>query len=37
MNNDITITKDAYDLFGRKVNDNYKGIIIRNGKKQINK
>lgn len=37
MNNDITITKDAYDLFGRKVNDNYKGIIIRNGKKQISK
>ncbi len=37
MNNDITITKDAYDLFGRKVNNNYKGIIIRNGKKQINK
>lgn len=37
INNDITITKDAYDLFGRKVNDNYKGIIIRNGKKQINK
>ena len=37
INNDITITKDAYDLFGRKVNNNYKGIIIRNGKKQINK
>lgn len=37
ITNDITISQDAYDLFGRKVNDNYKGIIIRNGKKQINK
>ena len=27
----------SYDLFGRRVNDNYKGIIIRNGKKHINK
>ena len=27
----------SYDLFGRKVNSNYKGIIIQNGKKHINK
>ena len=27
----------SYDLFGRKVNNNYKGIIIQNGKKHINK
>lgn len=25
----------AYDLYGRKVNDNYKGIVVRNGKKII--
>ena len=37
MNNDIPLSQDAYDLFGRKVNSNYKGIIIKNGKKQINK
>jgi hypothetical protein len=27
----------SYDLFGRPVNSNYKGIIIKNGKKQINR
>lgn len=27
----------SYDLFGRKVNSNYKGIIIQNGKKRINR
>ena len=27
----------SYDLFGRKVNSNYKGIIIQNGKKHINR
>ena len=27
----------SYDLFGRKVDSNYKGIIIRNGKKYFNK
>ena len=37
MNNDIIVSQDAYDLLGRKVNSNYKGIIIRNGKKYINK
>lgn len=36
-NNDIIVSQDAYDLLGRKVNSNYKGIIIRNGKKYINK
>jgi GH35 family endo-1,4-beta-xylanase len=35
---DIPVTdQKSYDLFGRRVNDNYKGIIIRNGKKHINK
>ena len=35
---DIPVTdQKTYDLFGRRVNDNYKGIIIRNGKKHINK
>ena len=34
---DVPLSKDAYDLFGRKVNSNYKGIIIQNGKKRINK
>ena len=34
---DIPLSQDAYDLFGRKVNNNYKGIIIKNGKKHINK
>jgi len=37
MSNDIIVNQDAYDLLGRKVNGNYKGIIIRNGKKYINK
>ena len=37
MSNDIIVSQDAYDLFGRKVDSNYKGIIIRNGKKHINK
>ena len=37
MNNDIIVNQDAHDLFGRKVNGNYKGIIIKNGKKYINK
>ena len=37
MSNDIIVNQDAYDLLGRKVNSNYKGIIIRNGKKYINK
>ena len=27
--------KDAYNLSGQKVNDNYKGIVIRNGKKML--
>jgi hypothetical protein len=27
----------SYDLFGRKVDSNYKGIIIQNGKKYINR
>ena len=27
----------SYDLFGRPVNSNYKGIIIKNGKKHINR
>ena len=27
----------SYDLFGRPVNDNYKGITINNGKKRINR
>ena len=27
----------SYDLFGRSVDDNYKGIIIKNGKKHINR
>ena len=35
---DIPVTNQkSYDLLGRKVNSNYKGIIIRNGKKYINK
>lgn len=37
MSNDIIVNQDAYDLLGRKVNGKYKGIIIRNGKKYINK
>ena len=37
MNNDVIVNQDAYDLFGRKVNNNYKGIIIQNGKKRINR
>ena len=35
---DIPVTdQKSYDLFGRRVDSNYKGIIIRNGKKIINK
>ena len=35
---DVPVTnQNSYDLFGRKVDNNYKGIIIRNGKKYINK
>ena len=34
---DVPLSKESYDLFGRKVNSNYKGIIIQNGKKHINK
>ena len=34
---DVPLSQDAYDLFGRKVNSNYKGIIIQNGKKRINR
>ena len=37
INNDAASQKGSYDLFGRKVNDSYKGIIIQNGKKIINK
>ena len=37
INNDATSQQGSYDLFGRKVNDSYKGIIIQNGKKIINK
>ena len=29
--------QNSYDLFGRRVNSNHKGIIIQNGKKQVNK
>ena len=39
---DITTDSSAslqgsFDLFGRKVDNNYKGIIIKNGKKHINR
>ena len=37
INNDAASQQGSYDLFGRKVNDSYKGIIIQNGKKIINK
>ncbi|MBR5930015.1 MAG: endo-1,4-beta-xylanase [Prevotella sp.] len=38
LTNDISVSpQNSYDLFGRKVNANYKGIIIKNGKKVINK
>lgn len=37
INNDAVSQQGSYDLFGRKVNDSYKGIIIQNGKKIINK
>ena len=30
-------SRSSYDLNGRKVNSNYKGIIIQNGKKHINR
>jgi GH35 family endo-1,4-beta-xylanase len=29
--------QSSFDLFGRKVDENYKGIIIKNGKKYINR
>lgn len=31
-----TIDKDTYDISGRKVSSNHKGIIIKNGKKMMN-
>ena len=36
---EITDIKDmpAYDLMGRRVSDNYKGIVIQGGKKFIRK
>ena len=38
LTNDVSVSpQNSYDLFGRKVNANYKGIIIKNGKKVINK
>ena len=38
INSDASASQyGSYDLFGRKVNDSYKGIIIQNGKKIINK
>lgn len=38
LTNDVSVSpENSYDLFGRKVNANYKGIIIKNGKKVINK
>ena len=37
INNDAASQQGSYDLFGRKVNDSYKGIIIQKGKKIINK
>ncbi len=37
INNDAASQQGSYDLFGRKVNDSYKGIIIQNGKIIINK
>lgn len=32
-----TISKEAYDLMGRKASDRHKGIVIKDGKKMINK
>lgn len=32
-----TISKEAYDLMGRKASDHHKGIVIKDGKKMINK
>ena len=38
LTNDVSVSlQNSYDLFGRKVNASYKGIIIKNGKKVINK
>ena len=38
LTNDVPASQQSsYDLFGRKVNASYKGIIIQNGKKVINK
>lgn len=37
INNDAASQQGSYDLFGRKVNGSYKGIMIQNGKKIINK
>lgn len=37
INNAAASQQGSYDLFGRKVNDSYKGIIIQNGKIIINK
>ncbi|MBP5276977.1 MAG: hypothetical protein J6Z18_00585, partial [Prevotella sp.] len=38
LTNDVSVSpQNGYDLFGRKVNTSYKGIIIKNGKKVINK
>lgn len=35
--NDQTTKQPTYNLAGQKVGANYKGIVIRNGRKQINK
>lgn len=32
-----TISKETYDLMGRKASDHHKGIVIKDGKKMINK
>lgn len=37
MEETISDDKACYDIMGRRVNDNYKGIVISNGKKLIRK